>query len=377
MTKERNMKFEFIEREIMLNVTNGLRATWKRSGVLVSVACLLLLTGRQAAQAQTGGTTTGTTGANFTNVGASGSIFTKIWVGARASAMGGAYSAMTDDITSLYWNPAGIARLPGINVGASYTRWFGDISHNFIGISMPISEKYRIGVALTMVDYGGLDAATIQKDANAGTFNANDLSFGVSIAGALTDRFSYGGTVKYLRSSISDMSADGFAFDAGSLYQTDFNNIKISMDLSNLGADRNFSGNSLSLLATNPGTNAVSTPLSTMLNTGNFPLPLIFRIGAGAEVFQGKVENQKLNVDLDFSTHSDGPEQFNLGGEYIWNDMVAIRAGYAFNQDQLGLGTGAGFHYKSEDFTGVVDYALNLTKNFGAIHRISISATFQ
>ncbi len=174
-----------------------------------------------------------------------------------------------------------------------------------------------------------------------------------------------------------DMSAEGLAFDAGSLYQTDFNNIKISLDLSNLGPDRNFSGNSLTLLATNPGNNAVSTPVSTAINTGSFPLPLIFRIGAGADVFQGRVENQKLNLDLDFSTHSDGPEQFNLGGEYVWNDMVAFRAGYAFNQDQLGLGAGAGFHYKSEDFSGVVDYAFNLTKNFGVIHRISISAAFQ
>jgi hypothetical protein len=173
------------------------------------------------------------------------------------------------------------------------------------------------------------------------------------------------------------MSAEGLAFDVGSIYQTDFNNIKISLDLSNLGPDRNFAGNSLALVATNPGTNNVSSPFSTSINTGSFPLPLIFRIGAGADVFQGKVENQKMNVDLDFSTHSDGPEQFNLGGEYIWNDMVALRAGYAFNQDQLGLGTGAGFHYKSEDFTGVVDYALNLTKNFGLIHRVSISAAFQ
>jgi len=321
------------------------------------------------------GQSTATTADNFTNVGASGSVFTKIWVGARGAAMGGAVSALSDDITALYWNPAGIARLPGVNVGASYTRWFGDVAHNFIGATMPISERYRLGVSLTVVDYGNLPYADLQKDANGGSFNANDLGFGVTIAGALTDRFSFGATAKYLRSAIYSLSADGLAFDAGSLYQTDFYNMKISMDLSNLGADRNFTGNALGVLVSNQ--NVVGSPVASEMLTGNFALPLIFRIAAASDVFQGKVENQKLNVDFDFSTHSDGPEQYNLGGEYIWNDMAAFRAGYAFNQDQLGLGVGAGFHYKTEDFSGTVDYAFNTTKSLGGIHRISISANFQ
>src|SRR5439155_19499581 len=150
-----------------------------------------------------------------------------------------------------------------------------------------------------------------------------------------------------------------------------------SMDLSNLGSDRNFTGNALGILVTNQNQNVVGSPISTSMNTGNFPLPLIFRIAAASDVFQGKVENQKLNIDFDFSTHSDGPEQYNLGGEYLWNDMAAFRAGYAFNQDQLGLGVGAGFHYKTEDFAGTVDYSYNTTKTLGGIHRISINATIQ
>jgi len=317
-----------------------------------------------------------TTSADFTNQGSSGSAFSKIWVGARSAGMGGGFSALADDITSLYWNPAGAARLNGINVGATYTVWFADISHNFIGAVLPISDKYRVGVNLTVVDYGQLRRATLQKEVNAGTFNANDLSLGVSLAGALTERFSFGATVKYLRNAILDLSADGLAFDAGSLYQTDFYNLKISLALSNLGSDRSFSGNSLSLLAQNSAINANQRPLDTRLVTSDFPIPLSFRIGAATDIFQGKVEDQKLNVAIDFATHSDGPETFNLGGEYLWNDLVAVRAGYAFNEDQLGLGAGVGFRYKSEDFNGNIDYAINTTKNFGAIHRFSISAMF-
>lgn len=153
--------------------------------------------------------------------------------------------------------------------------------------------------------------------------------------------------------------------------------MKISLDLSNLGPDRGFQGNSLSLLVNNPSLNVVGRQLDTRLVTSDFPIPLTFRIGVATDVFQNKVEGQKLNVALDFATHSDNAETFNLGGEYIWNDLVAIRAGYAFNEDQLGIAAGLGVRYKSEDFNGNVDYAISPTRTFGVIHRISIAAAFQ
>ena len=342
-------------------------------------ACATLIMGAAAFSSAFGqGTAQSTTASNFTNVGSSGATFQNIWVGARASAMGGAYSALSDDVTSLYWNPAGAARMSnGINVGATYTRWFGDISHNFIGAVMPVSDKYRVGLSMTFVDYGNLQKATLDKDYNAGTFNANDLAVGLTLAGALTDRFSFGITARYIHNSILDLSADGIAFDAGSLYQTDFYNTKISLALSNLGPDRSYQGNSLALLANNPNINVVGRALDTRLVTSDFPIPLTFRIGVATDVFQGKVEGQVLNVAADFGTHSDNAETFNIGGEYIWNNLLALRTGYAFNEDQLGFAAGLGLRYKSEDFNGNIDYALSTTKNFGVIHRISISAMFQ
>jgi hypothetical protein len=344
----------------------------------MSVAvCGLLTFGASLSFAQNSGTTTGTTTDNFQNQGASGATFTKLWVGARSAAMAGAYSALADDISALYWNPAGIARLPGITAGATHTELYAGITQNFIGATMPISDRYRIGISLNEVDYGDIRRTSLTKPSNGGTYNANDLAFGVTIAGALTDRFSFGATAKYLRNSILDLSADGLAFDAASLYQTEFYHMKIALDLSNLGGDRSFQGNSLTLLANANSLNQVQTPLAATMVTSDFPLPLIFRIGAATDVFQGTVENQKLNVDFDFSTHSDGPEVYNLGAEYVWNDMVALRTGYAFNEDQLGLGAGAGFHYKTDDFAGTIDYALNTTRNFGLVHRVSISAVFQ
>jgi hypothetical protein len=323
------------------------------------------------------GQTTSTTAENFNNIGSSGSVFEKLGVGARAAGMGGAFSALADDISALYWNPAGVARLKGINAAATYTAWYAGINHNFIGAVLPISDRYRFGISLIVLDNGSLNKSTIQKDVNAGTYNANDLAFGLTLAGGLTDRFSFGATIKYIRSTILDLSADGIAFDAGSLYQTDFYHMKISLALTNLGPERNFQGNSLSIVAQDNSINSTSRGLDALLVTSSFSLPLSFRIGVGTDVFQGEMEDQKLNVGFDFAAHSDGPETYNIGGEYVWNDMIALRAGYGFNQDQLGLGLGAGFKYKSEDFLGTIDYSINTTKNFGLINRLSISAAFQ
>ncbi len=358
--------FKFITSTMVMSSAKHTRLTLK-SLMIVGLVSLAM-----TANGQTGSTTA----ADFTNVGSGGSLFTKIGVGARAMGMAGGFSALADDITALYWNPAGVARLQGINASASYTAWFAGITHNFIAAVIPLSDRYRFGVSMTVLDNGTLDKATIAKDINAGTFNANDLAIGVTLAGALTDRFSFGATVKYIRSAVLDLSADGLGFDAGSLYQTDFYHLKISLALSNLGSDRNFQGNSLSVLAQNDA-NSTAAKNNAKLVTSDYSLPLSFRIGIGTDVFQGESQDQKLNVGFDFAAHSDGPETYNLGGEYIWNDMVAIRAGYGFNQDQLGLGLGAGFKFKSEDFMGSIDYAINTTKSLGSIHRVTISTQFR
>lgn len=317
-----------------------------------------------------------TTAEDFNNVGGSGTAFQKVWAGARSAGMAGGFSALANDVYSIYWNPAGIARTQGISTGAAYTSWFGNINYNFIGAVVPLSEKFRAGISLAVMDYGNLRATTLELDANRGNFNANDLAFGVTIAGAMTDRFSFGATVKYLRNAILDMSADGVGFDAGSLYQTDFYKMKISLALTNLGPDRSFSGNSLSILATQDQLNTTNEQLDAKLATSSFPLPLSFKIGLATDVFQGEMDDQQLNVAFDFTENTDGPQRFNLGAEYVYNSIVALRAGYAFNHDQLGLGIGAGYKYKSDDFLGNIDYAYNTSKNFGGIHTVSIIATF-
>ena len=60
-------------------------------------------------------------------VGTSGNAMLKIGVGARATSMGEASVAATDDVTSIYWNPAGLVLVRNSQISAMHIEWFDDI----------------------------------------------------------------------------------------------------------------------------------------------------------------------------------------------------------------------------------------------------------
>ncbi|MBI5169954.1 MAG: UPF0164 family protein, partial [Candidatus Eisenbacteria bacterium] len=82
--------------------------------------------------------------------------FMKIPVGARAVGMGGAFTAVADDATSPYWNPAGMVYLPYREAFLQHAEQFGSlVNHDFGSVVMPLrsADEHRtaLGVALTWV----------------------------------------------------------------------------------------------------------------------------------------------------------------------------------------------------------------------------------
>ena len=78
---------------------------------------------------------------DFSKVGTAAAQFLKIGVGARAMGLGGSFTALANDVSTLYWNPAGITNLGGFSFAVRHTEWFANISHDFAGVVYPLSSS--------------------------------------------------------------------------------------------------------------------------------------------------------------------------------------------------------------------------------------------
>jgi hypothetical protein len=87
----------------------------------------------------------------------------------------------------------------------------------------------------------------------------------------------------------------------------------------------------------------------------------------------GKEREHRWLLALDFETLSDVPEQFAIGTEYTWNDLLSLRAGYRFNQSVFGLSGGIGLRYIGSGFDGMLDYSIQPTTTLGIVNRFSVT----
>lgn len=311
---------------------------------------------------------------NFTKIGADGGQFLKIGVGARGTAMAGAFSAIVDDLTALHYNPAGINGIDGIAATFNYTQWFGGFSHNFAAVTVPIGDQFRMAASVVNFTTGDIEVTTILDDQGTGAFySVQDLSAQLTFAGRLTTQFTFGITAKYVQLAFSDVSSGGLALDIGTQYDTGIEGIKFGFSVHNLGTDHQYDGEGLNT-RTQINNALEGLPLDARYMAYPFSLPLMFRIGIGKDIIDSDMS--KLTGTFDFITSSDVPEQFAVGAEYLWNDLVYLRGGYLIGHDQISFAGGAGLKYLTGNFQGSVDYSINPTADLGIINRFTIGLDF-
>ena len=305
------------------------------------------------------------------NLGTGGAQFLQIPVGARAEAMAGAVVGYIDDASSVFWNPAGIVKVKNVDVFFSYMDWFTLFDHSAAAIVYNIEDVGAFGAHLIMFNTNEMEITTeVEPNGTGRFFDAGDMAIGVTYARYLTDRFSVGLSAKYVHQQIWNETATGFAFDIGTQYRLDWQNLIIAMSMMNFGGDLRFDGPDLDVNYENE-----YYPLTRItparLQTEDFPLPLHFQVGIGFDIFEADFVKMKGAID---ATHpNDNSERVLVGTEFAFFDRFYIRGGYKFNFDDQKFAFGAGANVPVSSTAIYFDYAYSVYDLLPGVHRISLS----
>lgn len=300
----------------------------------------------------------------------SGMQWLSIPVGARAAAMGGAYTAIANDASSIFWNPAGVALTNGGNFFLSQTKWIADINVNAGALTYDAGQWGFFSATFASVDWGVFHgtrrAETSAGFEETGTFSPTDWAAGIGYARRVTDRFSIGGHLRYLHENLgsnlegeigagteytAEMSL--FAFDFGTIYYTGFKDLRLAMSLQNFSQEKKY-------------------------RIDHFPLPLTFKFGVAMDMTSllAAESPHSLTLSVDAIHPRDYTERLNFGLEYGFKNIVFLRGGYKTNYDEEDFTVGGGLHYETGSLALGLDYGYLQFQHFDAVQMFNVNFHF-
>lgn len=314
----------------------------------------------------------------------SGASFLKLGVGARALAMGSAYTAVANDATSLHWNPAGLSRLARKEISFTHTELYADSRFDFVGYAMPIggmrdekrgmkqkeeglvlshpSRSYPFGLVLGIgavyLSQGSMEGRSEERTRSS-NFEASDMAISLGISKLTHQKNSLGMNVKLIQSKIAGFSSTGYAFDLGfqsHLYSFLSYPVQLGFAVQNIGPQMKF------------------------INE-KYNLPMTLNGGARIQLLKDFL----ISADLKHQPN-DQRISYGFGTEFSFASMLSLRAGYSAHskgqslsngsQSQIsnlvGFGLGAGFKIRSM----IIDYAFTPAGELGNKQNLSLNFKF-
>ena len=285
----------------------------------------------------------GTTTADFLNLS----------VGARAAAMAGAYSAVSEEASAVYWNPAGLVQIPKLSAVFMRAQYLEDVSYQYAAYAHRLSYDSVIGASVMLTDVGSIPETDISGN-TLGSFTPRDQVFTLAYSKAILEfsdkdmDVSIGVAAKYIKSQISG-SARSYAGDIG-IMTYNFSDIpyRLAVTASNMGGGMRY-------------------------DTESNPLPLTFKLGGAINPFK----NMLFTTDVVLPKQN--KPNLLVGAELATtpNELTrfCVRAGMNAQQmrDGIGgfsMGIGATLHF----FT--FDYAFVPMGELGTTHRIALTFDF-
>lgn len=325
---------------------------------------------------------TGTTTGNFLEIG----------YGSAGLSMGDAYVSCVNDLSAIYWNPAGLAYMDGSAVQFMSQPWIVGINTSFTGFGLVIPNMGTIALGIFQVGYGDIAVTTMEMQEGTGEqYTANDLSINLAYGRKLAQWFSFGASVKYISSKIWHMTANAFAIDLGVIVNTQFFSftgkredcMRIGMSISNYGTKMKFEGiDQLNYIDILPYEEGNYKYVKGEFGSDGWDLPLLFRLGASIDPIVKP--NHRLTIAFDLLHTNNINEYVNIGTQYKFSLPTAgdifLRAGYkgmAMEDSQFGLTFGGGVNLRMMHNTAIkLEYAYRNVGLFGDIHAYTVGIKF-
>ncbi len=262
---------------------------------------------------------------------------------ARAMGMGSAFVGVAEGSETLLWNPAGLSRLCGLELGLHHTSGIGDSIREIGIVGRPIRNLGGFAGSFDAVTNGsfeGRDTVGNQTD----NYHAGDLGANLGWGKEVISRLSVGAAIKMNHQYLSGSTYSSYASDLGLLWNP-FSSFRLGATYANLNIANSYKNYQLNS--------------AWHLGASYYPIrPLLLAIA-------GELQPGGVN-------------RMQLGGEYTYS-VIALRGGYQFNypNDDLSGMTGFTLGIGLNLLTHIqLDYAFIPQGDLGAAHRISLVYKF-
>ena len=297
--------------------------------------------------------------------------FLNIGVSARAVGMGESVVALNQDAASIYYNPAIIAQLNDTEISISQIQWPAEINYDYFSITHRIYKRHYFGLNGGILHMEPMAETTeFHPEGTGNYFTFQDWFLGFTYGARMTDRFSYGLTIKHVEEDMAGYGMSALLLDMGTFYWTGYRSLRFCASLSHFGKQVSPKGNyEKRILDQNSGSEITETK-----EFESFSPPTQFRVGLAFDPLDFK--GQLLTASMQLNHPVDNAEYIVTGIEYSYINSLFIRLGHKFNKYEEDVTFGIGLIIPVGPIKIRVDYGYANFNHLSDPQRFSMGVSF-
>ena len=338
-----------------------------------------------------------------TRYGGTSAQFLTLPADARGAALGGAFASLTSDITSIFYNPAGLAMMTQKQAMFNFTDYIAGTRHLTAGLGWSLrGGEAGLGLSLSNFGFSNQPVYTEQdQEGNGETYSVSNTAVGITGALQFSDRFSAGITGRFVTEQLGRASASGFTVDFGTNYHGEISGrpFRASFIIVNYGTSFQHSGAVLNteVAPIDESMNVENQP--TVLRTSAFEPPTQFRVGVAYDMMASA--NRRLTLLSEFFQPNDSDPGVGAGAEFMANVTeglgASLRGSFSYQGDNSGdtsevssnfsqsafssddgkasmdgLALGGGLNWRSGEWNIGLDYAFRHMGLLPSVHMFSV-----